>query len=188
MKIILIILIILIFVFFNYMRKNNFTQDLYEIAYELGVNYLKLIKKVKNKCVMFDIDDTLLKVNGLLLTPIKPIIKLLNYCKNNGITVLIITARDSEFTTNTINDLKVNGIFYNYLYSRQSPKDDYQLFKSDIKKYYIDKYNLNIVMSIGDNDIDIAGPYSGYSIKLPNKSNPKLYHINTHGQMENVIP
>ena len=45
-----------------------------------------------------------------------------------------------------------------------------------------------IIMSVGDNDIDIIGEYSGYSIKLPNKTDPRLFHVNMENQLENVIP
>jgi predicted secreted acid phosphatase len=164
---------------------------LYETAYDLGVNYLNIIKKMNivNPTVMFDIDDTLLYVNDdYSLTPIKSMIKLLNYCIRNGFIVLIITARDSRSLAQTKRDLSKNKINYDYLYLRISPQDDYNTFKSDIKKMYMDYYELNIVMSIGDNDIDINGPNSGYSIKLPNKSDPRLFHINMEGKLENIVP
>ena len=191
---ILITIFITIFIIsFKFMNngKERFEDNLYNIAYELGINYLKYIKKlnIKNPTVMFDIDDTLLYVNGdFSLTPIKPIIKLLNYCLKNGIIVLILTARDSRYVDQTKRDLSKNNINYDYLYLRISPQDDYNTFKSDIKKMYMDYYQLNIVMSIGDNDIDINGPNSGYSIKLPNKSDPRLFHINMEGKLENIVP
>ena len=177
------------------MNKNNFREkfedNLYNIAYDLGVANLKYLKKlnIKNPTVMFDIDDTLLYVNSdYSLSPIKPMIKLLNYCLKNGFIVLILTARDSRSVNSTKKDLSDNNIKYDYLYLRISPQDDYPTFKSDVKKMYMDFYQLNIVMSVGDNDIDINGPYSGYSIKLPNKSDPRLFHINMEGQLENIVP
>jgi len=170
------------------MNKSSFNLDLYQVAYELGVHYLELIKNVNNPAVMFDIDDTLLyvpKTHGPL-KPIIPIIRLLNYCLNNNITVIIITARDSRYLKETKAELKKWNIDYNYLYLRVFPQDDYYSFKSDIKKGFSKKYN--IVLSIGDQDQDIIGGYSGYSIKLPNKNDPRLFHINTSGQLENIIP
>ena len=172
------------------MRKDFFKEScVYEAAYDLGVNYLKLIKNnFKNPTVMFDIDDTLLYVNtNGSLSPIKPIIKLLNYCLNNRILVLILTARDSIYLQGTKNDLKENEIYYDYLYLRKSPEDDHKFFKSEVKRKYTER-GFDIVMSIGDNDIDIIGDYSGYSIKLPNKTDPRLFHINAYGQLQNVIP
>ena len=188
---IFIIVIIIIFFYFN-MKRSPFkgpSESLYDTAYDLGVNYLKLVKnKVKNPMVMFDIDDTLLFVNkDDSLTPIAPMIKLLNYCLKNGIAILILTARDSRYLTETKNDLTINKINYNYLYLRKSPQDDHKLFKSDVKKMYTQS-GFTIIMSVGDNDIDIIGEYSGYSIKLPNKTDPRLFHVNMENQLENVIP
>ena len=174
------------------MHFSNMKQNvLYDVAYDLGVNYLNIIKNmdIVNPTVMFDIDDTLLHVNDdYSLTPIKSMIKLLNFCIRNGFIVLIITARDSRSLAQTKKDLSKNKIKYDYLYLRISPQDDHQLFKSDIKKMYLDYYHLTTVMSVGDNEIDINGPYSGYSIKLPSKSDPRLFHVNTYGKLENVIP
>ena len=190
-KIYILCLLVIIVIFLDSFMKSKFKEyGLYDIAYDLGVNYIKLIKKSKihNPTVMFDIDDTLLYVNpNSTLTPIRQIIKLLNYCKRNGFTILIITARDSRYYKETMEDLRRNKIYYDYLYLRESPKDDYHLFKSDIKKKFMDTYNLSVVMSLGDNDIDIVGKYSGYSIKLPNKSDPLLYH-NYNGKLENIVP
>ena len=173
--------------YFNNMEQN----ELYGIAYELGKTYLNIIKQmnISNPTVMFDIDDTLLHVNNNdSLTPIKSMVNLLNYCISSGFIVLIITARDSRYLTQTKKDLSKNKIKYDYLYLRESPQDDYQMFKSDIKKKFQNELGLKIVMSVGDNEIDIIGPYSGYSIKLPNKKDPRLFHINMYGQLENVVP
>jgi predicted secreted acid phosphatase len=183
------LLIIVIVVFYS--MKSGFTIDLYNIAYDLGINYINLIKgfNLGTPAVMFDIDDTLLYVNDdNSLSPIRPMIKLLNYCRKNKFKILIITARDSRIYKETEAELKKHHINYDYLYLRESPKDDYQLFKSDIKKKFMDLYNLNIVMSIGDNQIDILGPYSGYAIKLPNKTDPRLFHVNSRNVLENVVP
>jgi len=187
---ILIILIILIIISLSKDTFMKINKDLYETAYDLGVNFLEIVKTMNiiNPTVMFDIDDTLLYVSGDSLVPIKPIIKLLNYCLRNKFIVLIITARDSLYTEHTKKDLSKNNINYDYLYLRVSPQDDCPTFKSDIKKMYLDWYGLKTVMSVGDNDIDINGQYSGYCIKLPNKTDPRLFHINVHGQLENVIP
>jgi len=186
----LLIISVLFLILFMKITKSSLDFNLHNIAYDLGINYIKMVKNnnLPGKCVMFDIDDTLLYVNNDgTFTPIKPMIKLLNEARKNKMKILIITARDSIATNQTINDLEENDIYYDYLYLRENPKDNYQLFKSDIKKKYMDLYGLNIVMSIGDNDLDIIGPYSGYCIKLPNKKDPRLFH-NYYGILENVIP
>jgi len=192
-KFIFILVIILIIIHLNkkeqFMKKKNvpleqIKNDLYLIAYDVGIEHIENLKKTKiqNKgAVMFDIDDTLLEVTEnesghFHLKPIKPIINLLNYCINNGLLVIIITARDSVFKNQTIKDLNKHNIKYSGLYCRQSPEQDYENFKSDIKAHLFKEFDVKILMSVGDNWIDIIGDYSGYCIKLPNKSDPCLYY------------
>ena len=199
-KVILIIFIIIIIItIFNFVDKRNFTfmksskQNIYDIAYELGVHYIDLglynkTKDRKKLAVMFDIDDTLLKFKNDKPYPIQSIINLLNYARSKGLMIIIITARDSRYITETIQQLRQFGIKYDKLYMRHDPKDNYQLFKSDIKKRYLEQENIRMIMSVGDNDIDIIGPYSGYCLKLPNISDPRLFHTNAFGEIENIVP
>lgn len=188
MKIILIVVILILILIKSTFMKSN---DKYNKAYTLGTFYLNSIDPdtIKKPAVMFDIDDTILMVNEKTgkLTINKPMLKLLNECIKRGYLIIIITARDSVYTKETIEDLNHNSINYSYLYCRKNPKDNYELFKSDIKKYLLDTFGIHIVMSVGDNLIDIIGEYSGYGIKLPNKTNKKLYHINFNRQLEEVI-
>ena len=166
------------------MRRKSTFIDVYENAYQLGKKYIDdfPLDSVNNPAIMFDIDDTLLAVNGFNLTPIKPIIKLLNYANKKGLYIIIITARDSIFTSYTKKDLEKNNINYDELYLRKSPKDNYELFKSDVKKQYtLDGYT--IIMSVGDNDIDIVGDYSGYGLKLPDNSDSRLYEKRLDGNI-----
>jgi predicted secreted acid phosphatase len=163
-------------------------MTVYDTAYRLGKNYIHHGKFA----VMFDIDDTLL--NTRTMKGIKPIIHLLHECNKKGLFVLIVTARDSVYTDQTIQDLlnigireygpniTVNTPYYNYLYLRQSPQDDHQYFKSDIKKYFA-KHGLFTVMSVGDNYIDVIGEYSGFCLKLPNQNDPNLYCTNIKGKL-----
>ena len=179
-------------------------KNVYTIAYELGKTYLDNIQLSPNYAVMFDIDDTLISNNK----PIKPIIKLIKECNKRNIQVLIITARDSIYTIETIEDLlnvgiypnpdkfkdiynhfqigvPKNAVFYDFYYLRHSPKDDNEMFKSNVKKELV-KNEIYTIMSIGDNEIDIIGNYSGYTIKLPNIHDPRLFHKNSSGRMVNV--
>ena len=193
MNIILLLFNLLIILFI--VNKSGFEymdNKLYKIAYELGVNYLNTVERgLINPAVMFDIDDTLLyvtpdKINSF--KPIKQIIRLLNECRKRGILVLIITARSDKFTTETIRDLKKYKIEYDFLYLRNSPKDDTNTFKSNVKKKLFEQNKITTIMSVGDNEIDILGKYSGdYSIKLPNKTDPKLYQL-SYGKLENIVP
>lgn len=169
-------------------------KNVYGIAYNLGISYLNCIKYDPSFAVMFDIDDTLLYSKNF--KGIKPIINLLNECNKRNFKVIIITARDSIYTEDTIQDLLNIGIYpnqdnlynsnyYDYIYLRHSPKDNHNLFKSDIKKKLYDN-GIQTIMSIGDNEVDINGNYSGYAIKLPNTKDPRLFHKNNLGQMVNV--
>ena len=199
-----IFIIVVILIFYFFMKK---TKNAYETAYDLGINYLDTITLVPNYAVMFDIDDTLIHNDK----PIKPIIKLLGECNKRNLQVIIITARDSIYTEETIQDLldnfiypnpdnfievykkfqidfiPKNAVFYDYIYLRNSPKDDNNFFKSKVKGQFA-KNNLYTIMSIGDSEIDVIGNYSGYSIKLPSilHNDPRLFHKNNLGQMVHV--
>jgi len=194
MIIILFVLIIIIYLFF--MKKN---KNVYHVAHELGVNYLNNTALMPNYAVMFDIDDTLLFSSNY--KPISPIVDLIKECNKRNILVLIITARDSVYRKETIEDLKnINvyskydnfydvpkkSVFYDYIYLRQSPQDNHELFKSNVKGE-LAKKGIFTIMSIGDNEVDVIGPYSGYAIKLPNIRDPRLFHKDSHGYMVNVI-
>ena len=204
-----IFIILLIVLIFYFMKKQT---NIYDVAYDLGINFLNNIKIDDNYAVMFDIDDTLIfSKNG---KPIKPMIKLLKQCNKKGIKVLIITARDSRYTQETIEELMENGIypnpdnlefsniynyiilpknalFYDFIYLRHSPKDDNDLFKSVVKEKLF-KGGIYTVLSVGDNDVDVIGDYSGYAIKLPNirkddsRYDPRLFHKDSSGRMVNV--
>ena len=128
-------------------------------------------------------------------------LNLINECNKRGILVLIITARSSIYKSETIQDLEdikvysrydnslgapKGSVFYDYLYLRKSPQDDHSYFKSDVKKK-LAKDGVFTIMSIGDNEIDIIGKYSGYALKLPNINDPRLFHKDSNGRMVNVI-
>ena len=181
----MLFIIILIILLFFLMRKDT----VYERAYNLGVNYLNNTKIVPGYAVMFDIDDTLLSIKNY--KPIKPIIELIRECNKRDILVLIITARDDMYTKETIEDLinlhifpenfsnkyPKDAVFYDFLYLRHSPEENNDHFKSNVKKK-LAQAGIITIMSVGDNEIDVLGKYSGYALKLPNKSDPRLFHKN----------
>lgn len=188
MKFKFFLIIVIILVLLLNKTKINFKDNeetmipnlkLYKAAFELGYDYINSYNISKKNAVMFDIDDTLLYVkensNQLILTPIKPIIELLNYCIVKGLVVIIITARDSIYKDQTINDLNRNSINYSFLYLRKNGEDDINTFKQSVKQYLYENHRLKIIMSVGDQNIDVSGSYSGYGIKLPRKGEPKLY-------------
>ena len=195
MKIVLLIIIIIILLLFIPREPFTIIQDsmvknkLFDIAYDLGNSYLNKMKKLEYfkmeyPAVMFDIDDTLIDYSG---KPIKPIIKLLNKCINDGVLVIIITARIDVYYNDTVKQLAENNIGYGALFLRQS-SDDINTFKSKIKELLSKNNNINTIMSIGDNIIDINGDFSGYWIKLPNRQDPNIYHLNERGLSEQIIP
>jgi len=172
-----ILIILIVFAFFIICnKKENFMQtNVYKRAANLAVKYIdKTVIKPKS-AVMFDIDDTLLFVNGNTLNPITPMIDLLNYCIIKDLLIVIITARSEDYRKQTIADLNKYGINYSYLYLRKSPQDDNSEFKSRQKERLLTDYGIKILMSFGDQMVDIIGDYSGYSLKLPSKSDPRLF-------------
>ena len=129
--------------------------------------------------------DTLINLNG---KAIKPMIKLLNKCISEGILVIIITARSNVYYNETVNQLASFNIKYGVLYLRDDSLDDINTFKSNIKEVLSKNSNINTIMSIGDNIVDINGDFSGYWIKLPNRQDPNLYHLNEKGLTEKINP
>jgi predicted secreted acid phosphatase len=192
-----ILIVLFVFVIFliisnkkeNFMQQNdknnkndkndkNDKNSIYKVAANLGITYLDKFKNFGNKpAVMFDIDDTLLFVDDYDLTPITPIIDLLNYCITLDLLIIIITARSEIYRTETIKQLNKFGINYSYVYLRKSPEDDNSQFKSKVKQRLLENYDIKIIMSIGDQMVDIVGDYSGYCLKLPNriKNDQRLY-------------
>jgi len=190
-------------------------KNVYQVAYELGVHFLNTISIAPsgvNYAVMFDIDDTL--IFSETNKPIKPIIKLIKECNDRNIKVLIITARDSVYTRETMENLiqfdiypnpenpefselynylevPKKAYYYDFIYLRHSPQENNEYFKSKVKEK-LAEYNVYTIMSIGDNDVDVNGEFSGYSIKLPNirkddsRYDPRLFHKDASGKMVNV--
>ena len=115
-------------------------------------------------------------------------IKLLNKCISEGILVIIITARSNVYYNETVNQLASFNIKYGVLYLRDDSLDDINTFKSNIKEVLSKNSNINTIMSIGDNIVDINGDFSGYWIKLPNRQDPNLYHLNEKGLTEKINP
>jgi predicted HAD superfamily phosphohydrolase YqeG len=162
-------------------------KELYEVARDLGIRFLKIIKNPSiYQAVMFDIDDTLIYSENS--EPIKPIIELLNFALSKNYLVIIITARDEMYRQQTIRQLNDLNIRYTRLHMR--PSNNFNIsFKSDIKENYFTGYSIPFVMSVGDKNMDIMGRWSGYYLKLPEPNDPRLYHLNMNTYTkENVVP
>jgi ribonucleotide monophosphatase NagD (HAD superfamily) len=102
-----------------------------------------------NDCVMFDIDDTLIRVDG---TPISEVINLLRVCQILGYKIVIITARPyyPENTKWTKQQLAHHGITYDLL--AYAPPQH----KTTTKKHLMKERGWKFVLSVGDLDTDLT--------------------------------
>lgn len=122
---------------------------------EWGIHYISNRRVKENDAVMFDIDDTLLFVNGL---PNKPIIELLNQAAIMGYNIIIITARPGidRVVQFTINQLANHKIGYHYL-GFTSP---------ETKILMKQKLPYKFILSVGDMETDLTG--SEHSLNTSN--------------------
>lgn len=167
---------------FNYLIQNK---------YIFIVNNVILINKeknIRNLSVVFDIDDTVMDVDG---DPIKHSIELYRFCLSLGITIFFITARvyngedidgsprgeNSNIFNNislyTMEQLKRIGIVkYKAIVFRQKCDDDIFKYKLKARKTVYNQ-GYTTILSIGDSYWDI-GDYGGKGILLTTREN-KLY-------------
>lgn len=103
--------------------------------------------------VMFDIDDTLIFINGQANLPI---INLLKYAMNLGYKIIIITARPFSIISRhfTMMQLRKYGILYDELYLTPA------INKGNLKK----QTGYNYILSVGDQDTDLT--HSMYGVKI----------------------
>lgn len=117
----------------------------------------KLIRQAvltDRSAVMFDIDGTL--VNGT--QPIKPIIELCNYAKQQGIFVYLITARPESTVTRIITKRQLAKHNINYDVLIFSPAHQ----KKNVKKHS----DMDFIFSVGDLPTDVDGEHGGVPILL----------------------
>jgi len=107
----------------------------------------------RSDAVMFDIDDTLIFLNGTLNTPI---VDLLHYSKSLGYKIVIITARPilKPVINFTVNQLKHHDIPYDVL--GFTPAINKGAMKRDME--------YNFVLSVGDMPTDLTDTM--YSLKV----------------------
>jgi acid phosphatase len=102
-----------------------------------------------------------------------PTSKFLQWARQKGFAVVLITGRDEEERRVTIENLVRNSISYDGLYMR--PAGDHSLAE-EMKTQYrkqIEAMGFKIIVSIGDQDSDLYGGYAEDCEKLPNK----IYYI-----------
>jgi ribonucleotide monophosphatase NagD (HAD superfamily) len=116
----------------------------------------------ENDAVMFDIDDTLIRVDG---SPIEEMIVLFKLCKLLGYKCIIITARPDyeENKRETISQLLTFGI---------SPYEIYYA-PAELKTTVKQQTGYNYVLSVGDMNTDLFG--SEYFIKLPDMFDRRVH-------------
>ena len=129
------------------------------------INYLSQLTLKDKDCIVFDIDETLLDLNGNV---IQPIVDIYNYAKKRNVLISIITARTGtlrvvEYTTTQLKNKNITG--WKYLYLRPNINEDPFIYKENARKSLVVK-GYNIIMSIGDQSFDI-GKYGGKGILLP---------------------
>ena len=114
---------------------------------DAGVHYLTTSRARvgPNDAVMFDIDDTLLRVTG---HPIAPMIKLLWDAQAMGYKIIIITARPrlEPIIQWTMKQLEDNGITF----------DKLGFTSAHTKIHMKQKLGYNFVLSVGDQETDLT--------------------------------
>jgi hypothetical protein len=136
-----------------------------EIIVAKAINVLANMQLPANASIIFDIDETLIDLNGEC---IRPVVMLYNFSKMLGITPIIITARPDNIRTNifTIDQLSDCGITgYNSLYLRPENQGNVYEYKLTARKNVEDR-GMRTVMSVGDMFWDI-GMYGGVGIIIP---------------------
>ncbi len=176
--------------FFN---KAEYTKDLIW-AYKLGTKIIdayKIKQFDKPKCVIFDIDDTIvfgdpeeevgcsdmnlgtLGDQDLFVGPINdPIGNLVKYCKKNGFIIIILTARPPTSKLASEINMKMFNIPYDKIECK--PRENYEQFKIDRRKEISKNYT--ICLTVGDQVTDVI--FSGINtsfIKLPEPESKASY-------------
>lgn len=145
--------------------KQKLNYDLVKTS-RYAIRILDTIKLNDKSVIVFDIDSTLIDSDNNV---IQPIFTIYQYARMLNIKIVIITSRAGtpyvvDFTKKQLKDC---GIIDIMLYYFRSPyKYNSWEFKRNARLNVHEK-GYDIVMSIGDQDWDISGDYTGYGIKVP---------------------
>ncbi len=144
---------------------NNYEEKLLEIKKNV-ISFLNLVTLPENPAMVFDIDQTLIDEKQ---NCIQPIIDIYNYAKDMNIALFIITSRPGmepviSMTKKTLLDCNIMGV--KAMFFRPYNKVDHTYYKKSARKAIYDRFNHNVIMSIGDSTWDI-GEYGGEGVLVP---------------------
>lgn len=114
-----------------------------------------------NSTIIFDIDDTILDIDGNI---IQSVMNIYNYAKKLKLFVIFITARSADMINETKKQFKDKNIDYTYMFFRPNNVMNVWKYKRDCREY-ITKSGFNVIMSIGDKIWD-TGEFGGIGVVL----------------------
>jgi acid phosphatase len=173
----------------NYYESGKFDKELDDVIKDAEEKFSK-IKVTKNLVVIFDVDETALDNYGLakqmdfgyvydlnkqwnkeLKAPaIKQVQGLYNFLIKRGFKIIFLTGRNTNEYDVTYKNLELAGYsgFDTLMTQRKDEQNlNAQEFKTK-KRTELIKQGYEIVGTVGDQWIDLNGPYSGIQIKIPN--------------------
>lgn len=174
-----------------YMKSGNYLKDVEEVARQAQHYLEKQLPLPKNSAVVFDVDDTLISnwyfnytndfgynrkraavwEESAQAPALKPLLNLYLFCKNHEIKIIFITGRRAFLKKATQQNLKKVG--YTSWDALIFRPDSYTIasripFKTFVRRLLQERYDLNILVNIGDQYSDLLGGYSQATFKLPN--------------------
>ncbi|NNM58703.1 MAG: acid phosphatase [Legionellales bacterium] len=150
----------------------------------------KQSKNPKKLAIVLDIDETSLsnypdivamdfggtwdELNTLQLKGVDPVIaptlKLYNYAKENGVSVIFLTGRPISAMPATIRNLKAAG-YKNWdglvFRTKDNIHQPAEVYKTAVRKK-LEAQGYDIVVNMGDQQSDLTGGYADKGFKLPN--------------------
>jgi len=142
-----------------------------------------------NIAIVVDIDETLLDnspyyrlhpsgydarswhawVDSARTPVLKPTARLVAWARAHHVAVFLVTGRGDQERAHTIKNLLNGGVAYDGLYMRPSGnRSNAETIKAELRRQ-ISAMGFTIVVNIGDQYSDLAGPYALDCEKLPNK-------------------
>jgi len=161
------------------------------------VNESIITRTEKNLAVVFDIDETLMLSDKMLIqdphqtekyhvyyktNAVKGMHKIYNLIKNKGIAIYLITARSENYRQETIDELKLTGydsyikLFLRPEKSTEGGDDCVCFYKEKVRKQISE--SKHIILNVGDQNTDLMGGYYEYGWKFPSSYNGNCKHIN----------